>query len=90
MKYFIKRKKLPYSEDHHNYTLTICLGIVQSETGGYEAKVQIPVESYREGLFLYRRFLQEQKEYFGNGQGNELTPHQQPEEIDDQQAIALN
>lgn len=63
MKYFIKQKKLPYSEDHHDFTLTICLGIVQSETGGYEAKVQIPVESYRDGLTIYRQFIREQKEY---------------------------
>lgn len=63
MKYFIKRKKLPYSETHHDFTLTICLGIMQGETGEYEAKVQIPVESYRDGLRTYRNFIRDQKEY---------------------------
>lgn len=90
MKYFIKQKKLPYSEDHHDFTLTICLGIVQSETGGYEAKVQIPVESYRDGLLFYRRFIQEQREYLAETQASQpISSHQAEEELDDRRAIAL-
>ncbi|MEL6222356.1 MAG: hypothetical protein AAFQ57_08190 [Cyanobacteria bacterium J06626_14] len=68
MKYAIKHRKLPFSEEHHDFTLIIHLGKVTTEAGTYEAKLQFPAESYREGMALYRRFVNEQKEYFGDTQ----------------------
>lgn len=62
MKYLIRRKKLPFSRDNQFYTLTICLGNVNTaDATTFEARVQLPVSSYREGLRQYRKFLQEQK-----------------------------
>ena len=90
MKYFIKQKKLPFSEEHHDFTLTICLGMVQGDAESYEAKIQFPAESYRDGLSLYRRFVQEQKEFFGKSQefGQAISEKNDPS--DDQQAIAFH
>jgi hypothetical protein len=65
MKYVIKQHKLPFSDEEHDFTLTIHLGKIINDAGHYEAKLQFPAQSYREGLAIYRQFVNEQREYFG-------------------------
>lgn len=89
MKYFIKQKKLPFSEDHHDFTVTICLGLVPGDVESYEAKIQFPAESYRDGLALYRRFVQEQKDYIKEDPKPRL-PASTDGRTNGSQAIALN
>ncbi|MEB3213907.1 MAG: hypothetical protein VKL39_21345 [Leptolyngbyaceae bacterium] len=90
MKYVIKHQKLPFSEEHHDFTLIIHLGKVTSEAGSYEAKLQFPTESYREGLALYRQFVNDQKDYLGNSQISHRTTSTSSSSSQQQQAIAYS
>ena len=90
MKYFIKQKKLPFSEDHHDFTVTICLGLVPGDVESYEAKIQFPAESYRDGLAMYRRFVQEQKDYGKEDQRPRQITSTEEQQTSGPQAIALN
>ncbi|MEM7770402.1 MAG: hypothetical protein AAGA75_05835 [Cyanobacteria bacterium P01_E01_bin.6] len=90
MKYSIKQKKLPFSEEHHDFTLVIHLGIVKGEMESYDARLQFPAESYRDGLALYRQFVQDQKEHLGNTQIRRRTTSVKRQKQRSQQAIAYN